>query len=149
MEIRNVTAEQLEHAAHKAVVRMVQGGAWGARHGMVEPIGATREGGRKWRITLRTVMGEDGRPVWGRLGFRRRKDGTRCRVPGAVCWHGHRAFMRALLEVAPHAVIVTGMARYDGREHFEHAHWATAERNLGSVVDPVYYADLCDCEAEG
>ena len=32
------------------------------------------------------------------------KDGSLRRVPGAVCWHGHRDFMRALFRLAPESM---------------------------------------------
>lgn len=147
MEIRNVTAEQLEYAAHTAQVRMVQGGSWGRRHygAMVEPVGQTRQGGRKWRLTLRTIKDEDGKVIFGRRGFTRNANGNRRRIPGCVCWHGHRAFMRALFATAPHATIITGVARYNGLEHFEQTHRMTGLRNVGGVYEPVTFADLCDC----
>jgi hypothetical protein len=147
MEIRNVTAEQLEFAAHEANVRMMMGGSWGApQYGvMVTPVGCTRQGGRVWRLTLRTARDESGKVVWGRRGFAHNKDGSRRRVPGPVCWHGHRAFMRALFKVAPHAIIISALARYNGSEDFERKHGATADHPVGSYYDPVTTANLCDC----
>jgi hypothetical protein len=152
MEIRNVTAEHLEFAAHEAHVRMTQGGSWGRSKGLgggfVEPVGCTRQGGRVWRLTLRTARDESGKVVWGRRGFARNKDGSRRRVPGPVCWHGHRAFMRALFKVAPHAVIISSLARYNDAEDFERKHGATADHPAGSYYDPVTVANLCDCKGD-
>jgi hypothetical protein len=143
MEIRNVTAEQLEAAAIMASVRLSAGGAWGERYrGMIQPVRATRNGGRVWRIVLRTVGTP---PKWGRRGFKVCKNGQRSRVPGAVCWHGHRAFMRALYRLAPHAVIISALARYNSAEDFEAKHGETGERPTGYRNSGDTLSDLCDC----
>jgi hypothetical protein len=98
--------------------------------------------GTSWRFTLRTTSRH-----YGRRGFsRRRSDGERRRVGGAVCWHGHRDFMRRLFDLAPDAVIISSFIRYDGAADFERKHLSTYDRNVGSQIDPVCYGDLCDCE---
>lgn len=59
-------------------------------------------------------------------------------IPGAVCWHGHRDFMRALFKLAPDAIISTTLATYRGREDFERSHGATRHssgRYFGFGVD--------------
>ena len=38
------------------------------------------------------------------------------------------------------------MARYNGAEDFERKYAATGDREVGSRMDPVILADLCDCE---
>lgn len=40
-------------------------------------------------------------------------------IPGAVCWHGHRDFMRALFTVEEYGRIQTALADYKGRDDFE------------------------------
>ena len=40
-------------------------------------------------------------------------------IPGAVCWHGHRDFMRALFVVEINGRVQTAMADYRGRRDFE------------------------------
>jgi hypothetical protein len=72
--------------------------------------------------------------------------GTDGKKMNYVCWHGHRAFMRALYMLAPDARIRSGMAYYKGSDHFEQTHGDTAYRNIGSQVSPQSYADACDCD---
>lgn len=66
----------------------------------------------------------------------------------AVCWHGHRDFMREVFRVNPDARIKTGWADYKGSEDFEDKFGATAYRNVGSMMYPAYAKDICKC-AEG
>jgi len=100
--------------------------------------------GRGWRFRLKT----DGpKPRFGRVSANQvRRNGERRRIPGAVCWHGHREFMRALFERAPGATLETGLITYRGREDFERRHASTGLRNVGSQVWPVFYGNCCDCD---
>lgn len=65
------------------------------------------------------------------------------RSVAAVCWHGHRDFMRALYRRAPSAIIRTAMAKYLNAAHFEAAH----ESTKGGYANPyaVPFADACHC----
>jgi len=65
---------------------------------------------------------------------------------GAVCWHGHRDFMRAVFEREPDARIHTALADYHGAEDFERKYRDT-NKNIGSVMRPLRYGDACKCEA--
>src|SRR3990167_6512206 len=142
MEIRGVSREDLYLAAEKANVLLRGSGQWNSPDRFVTSKGLTRNGEPKWLVTLATVRDSAGGVVYGRRGFYVNKDGKRCRVPGAVCWHVHRAFMRALFSLRPNAVIISAFARYNGSEHFEQTHEETAYRNVGSSDE---YGDLCDC----
>ena len=70
--------------------------------------------------------------------------GKRRRVH-AVCWHGHRAFMRALYALAPSARIVTAFTTYNGAAEFEAKHEATAGQQTGPSIARVAFAELCAC----
>lgn len=109
--------------------------------------------GRGWRLTLKL---ESSRDPFHRHGHRSDSrnvaynDGCGKRM-SYVCWHGHRAFMRALYRLAPDAIIRTGLATYRGADDFERTHQATAwgsdpARGIGSLVAPLAYSDACDCE---
>lgn len=75
--------------------------------------------GRALRVRLKT-KGTGDALKYGRRGRCRRKDGERRRVPGAVCWHGHRDFFRALYDLAgPNVRVKTMLADYRNADHFE------------------------------
>lgn len=64
----------------------------------------------------------------------------------AACWHAYRDAVRAVFAVYPHAVITTALARYEGSEGFEAVYPATADHNIGSMMQPAYMPDLCNCD---
>jgi len=72
-----------------------------------------RKDGRAWRFTLKTVGPKHPRR---RIGINGRT------IPGAVCWHGHRDFFRALYYHDMEAIIKTTLAKYEGAEHFEYTY---------------------------
>lgn len=76
-------------------------------------------------------------------GARRSSSGRRMT---AACWHAFRDTFRAILVADPDAVIVTAMARYDGRDGFERTYPATGSRNVGSQASSAYMPELCDCD---
>ncbi|HEX2616631.1 MAG TPA: hypothetical protein VHL57_03760 [Flavobacteriales bacterium] len=64
----------------------------------------------------------------------------------AACWHAYRDVMIEVFNINPDARIYTGMAKYKGREGFEANYPRTADQNIGSMVQPAYMPDLCECE---
>ena len=66
----------------------------------------------------------------------------------AVCWHGHRDWMRALFALDPDARIKTAMADYRESDGFERVFPATGDRNIGSQMHPLIYRDACYCADE-
>jgi len=67
----------------------------------------------------------------------------------AVCWHGHRDFMRAILAREPDARIKTMWADYRGSEDFERNFEVTGLRNVGSMMYPVTAQGVCNCGRNG
>ena len=63
----------------------------------------------------------------------------------AVCWHGHRDFMRAVFRVNPDARIKTMWADYKGSEVFEDIFPDTAYKNVGSMMYPATADSVCKC----
>ena len=63
----------------------------------------------------------------------------------AVCWHGHRDFMRRLFQHDPEARIKTHVADYKGQENFEATYVDTGYQNVGAPIYPRYRADVCTC----
>ena len=100
-----------------------------------------RKQGRAIAFRLKTTL-----PVrYGRRSQQvRTKAGELRRVPGAVCWHGHRAFMRAVFAVNPEARIKTALADYHGVHQFEETHSATAGQGNGYNLA---YGSACYCGA--
>lgn len=63
----------------------------------------------------------------------------------AACYHGHWAFMYALLTLQPDARIKSHMADYRGRADFLAKAPAVGGRNIGSMARPMAYGAACDC----
>lgn len=63
----------------------------------------------------------------------------------ALCWHGHRDVMQEIFTRHPTALLVTAMARYDGADGFECEYPQTGDQNIGSIAQPLCYADACLC----
>jgi hypothetical protein len=63
----------------------------------------------------------------------------------AACWHLHYDFMEHLFNINPDAVLVSAVARYEGRADFEDRAVETAYTNIGSMARPVYLGDACAC----
>jgi hypothetical protein len=93
----------------------------------------TRKGGFAGRFIVADSKGP---------GARRSSSGRRGPY---LCWHGFRDVYVALFEAYPAAVIVTSMARYNGRVGFYDNYPATARTNVGSVMLPRYMPALCEC----
>lgn len=76
-----------------------------------------------------------------------RKHGSRQASSGRhgkwLCWHGFRDVFRAVMDVNPDAVVRSRDAIYRGKQGFENTYPSTAERNVGSMVQPAYAPDLC------
>ena len=77
-------------------------------------------------------------------GGRRSHTGRRV---AAACWHVHRDIMREIFDANPDAILVTAVVRYEGRDDFERKYRATGEQNIGSMAQPLYYINACDCNA--
>jgi len=132
MKVWGLTAAEIQHAAASAGVRLSD-----------EPV----KDGRAFRFTLRTHgPTTTGLPVkWGRRSrHQKNKDGQYRRVPGAVCWHGHRAFMRACYRINGRARIKTSMADYRGQTDFERSHRDTFGSYSHWGSQP--YGQSCDCQ---
>lgn len=135
MYVEGATRETLEAAAQAVGIRLSELRPWG----------------KGFRFRLKTSgPTSDGRPVrYGRRSRMRARSGRRRRIPGAVCWHGHRAYMLALFERAPSALLSTSLATYRGARDFARkyrdTYWATS--SPGAWANHAPAAELpCDCE---
>ena len=133
MHVKNATESALKDAAHAVGVRL--NGPTPNRNG--------------YRFTLRTD-GYGAALRYGRRGFHLNRDGGRRRIPGRVCWHGHRDFMRELFARCPDAVLVTALATYNGAADFESKFRNTyyqKPHGAGVVFNPSTAEALpCDCD---
>lgn len=79
------------------------------------------------------------------------RDGHRITHSGrrhhSACWHVHRDVMREIFDANADAILVTALARYEGRDDFERKYPATGETNVGSMMQPLYMINACDCNA--
>ena len=104
---------------------------------------ANREGG--YELYWDGGMSLRGRilPASGRVkGARRSHSGRRIK---ATCWHGFRDVFIAFFEACPDGRVTTAMADYRGRASFYAQYEATGDREVGSMMEPRTYSDLCDC----
>lgn len=71
-------------------------------------------------------------------------------VPGAVCWHGHRDFLRAFYRLIPNAKIRTAFITYTGARDFEARYRSTYDggpkNGTGGFASCRPYEDACSCE---
>ncbi len=70
---------------------------------------------------------------------------TAQRRTAAACWHAHRDVMRAIFKLAPDALLITMLARYEGSEGFEHEFPMTGAQNAGSMMQSRLRQDCCKC----
>lgn len=106
--------------------------------------GGIRKDGRAWnfRLALNSGVkrGKNHRYQRVSVGYRQGE-----RRVAAVCWHGHRDFMRALFALDRDARIKSAIADYRGSEAFERDFPATAFNNVGSMMYPTFAKDACTC----
>jgi hypothetical protein len=66
-----------------------------------------------------------------------------------ACWHAYRDVLAEVFRRYPNAVIRAGMAwrvTYRGMEGFLATYPETANRNVGSQMEPVTMPELCNCD---
>jgi hypothetical protein len=78
-------------------------------------------------------------------GCTQRKIGPTGRRIHAVCWHGHRDFLRSLFARTPSAVVISCVARYENSADFEASFAATGSQNVGGQMNPVPLDRACEC----
>jgi len=140
MEIRNVTPAQFEQVVGEISRRMYSGNVvceWLRGRYQLTPTLLRADGTAfRGRVVVRDSRSPGARRSWsGR------------RMP-AACWHAFRDVVRATLREYPQAIVKTSMARYT-YANFEDVYPGTGERNVGSLFQPAYMPDLCDCDHEG
>lgn len=112
----------------------------------IEYVSKSRGGGETWRLTLKP---KNSRGPGGRISVMGIVWGEGIRHVSAVCWHGHGDFFDALLSINPHAVFnVAGNRKIYVNLHAEVVgNWE--DRNIGSIMYPMYYSEACHCGEDG
>jgi hypothetical protein len=101
------------------------------------------------RFAARIVPKDSGARMFGQKiktsapGARRSWSGRRI---NAACWHAYRDAIIAVFDINPDARVYTAMAKYVGRDGFMAEYPRTADKNIGSMVQPAYMPELCDCD---
>lgn len=101
-----------------------------------------------FRLALirKVTLGPRGGKHWEVTNYQRTsRDWDHQRTVNAVCWHGHRDFMRVLFKLLPDLLLVTGLAHYHGKNGFEETFESTGYRNIGSQFAPMQYREACTC----
>lgn len=65
-----------------------------------------------------------------------------------ACWHAYRDVMEEIFNINSDARLRTSLAVYDGLDGFRENYPATAYKNIGSMMQPAYMPQLCDCRDE-
>lgn len=137
MKVWNADESQIREAIAEAGLKVY--GEWSDYgHGN----GIVREGrALRFRLGLDTTQPRHNPGNF--LPYQRRSTYSGRKV-AAVCWHGHRDFMRALYRLAPDARIKTALADYHGAEDFERQFRSTYGVGNGWNIS---YGQACGCVA--
>ena len=133
MKVWDATEKDIRAAAKTAKV---------ALHGDWSGYAVTPDG-RALRFRLK--VNEHERRKDGTLPYQRVSQSTygTPRRLSALCWHGHRDFMRALFARCPDARLKTALADYRGAEDFEKTYRSTyGNGNQYNLA----YGQACTCE---
>lgn len=145
MKVIGVSLAQLESIAAVVGVRIAERNNY-----QVRASERLRKDGRvESRFTLRTLYST--RPhsaPYRRIGsaWPGRKPRS---LPGILCWHGHRDFMRELFKRYPEAILESVLAKYKGREGFEREYAETGYQNIDRQAFPLEIQDACRCGDDG
>lgn len=167
MIVQGITREALEHIAERRGVKIQSYSVrWIVPRNVRVQAGAKLLNTRieQHSFVLRPVTGSDKYRAYSlKQGWRTKQPDIfepeerevqflRPRRKAAICWHGHRDFMRDVFAVNPHASIKTCMARYADKFDFERTHERTRTGHTGPYGYGIFsgfgieYADGCPCE---
>lgn len=111
----------------------------------MEYMSGSRGGGETWRVTIKP---KEARGPGGRLGQMGLMGYGTPRHVAAACWHAHGDFFDAVLTINPYAkIVVMGKKVSVANRGFVQGNWE--DRNIGSMMAPVYYSQACHCGEKG
>lgn len=127
MEIIGVTLEEFKSAVESASAN------YGGNLVIHDDAKAISSRSSRGRVTVLDSRGWGARRSWsGRHGK-------------WACWHAYRDVLTEIFEINPNARVKTSLADYRGVDGFESSYPATAYKNIGSMMQPAYMPELCDC----
>ena len=140
MIVRGLTREQLEeaissvpNASYEYIDRLGKG--YRVKLRVVDSKGPYHRRGLTY--TSRAIKLPDGTPSTKQYPPKRL---------ASLCWHGFREVFMAIYSRHRDAVIITGRARYNDRDHFVETYRNTGHDNIGSRMIPMEYQEACDCD---
>lgn len=138
MKVWNATEDQIRQAIRETGLKVY--GEW-SDYGTGN--GIERDGrALRFRLSIDTAQTRD---ADGFLPYQRQSANPSIRRKlAAVCWHGHRDFMRALFRLAPDARIKTALADYRGADDFERKYRQTYGNGNHYNLS---YGQACNCAA--
>ena len=118
--------------------------------GKSTPLVTVNRNGSRIRFALRVA---DCREPGHRLHIRYSMNGkTHRKRSHYACWHAHRDVLAALFDLLPRARVLSGSRFasggrivYDGKQGFLDT-YRESDRNIGSLMFPVYFSESCECE---
>ena len=126
MIIKNVSGEDLSKALAKVNEKYDNNVIWNNY----------QKEGNRFRVTLRVI---DSHGKGARLSQSTTSKGNRRHLISA-CWHIHGDFFDELLNINQNAIIQTSITTIDKHG----GNWT--DRNIGSMINPLYYSEACECE---
>jgi len=101
----------------------------------------TRKG---WYVTQFRLSVKDCKGPGHKLGFTITKSGRRRRL-SAACWHVFRDVIQGIYDTDTDAKVKTSIANYTNKENFMGWYEDTGNINIGSMMEPLYFKDACEC----
>jgi len=92
-------------------------------------IKAIRNGWFHFRVTLEVFSSKE---KGARIGI----SGRRVK---AACWHVYGRYIDTIFQLDEEAVVWTAGKKYTKNN------WVWEDRNVGSILSPIYYSTLCKC----
>lgn len=89
----------------------------------------------RFRVTLKV---KDLHKPGSRLGFSLTSKGNHRHIPSA-CWHLYGRFIDIIFELEPKARV-----QANGNVFYSY-NWEWIDRNIGSMMNPFYYSEACEC----
>jgi hypothetical protein len=144
--------EAAERAAEQVGVCLYNLRDSGRRIAFTLKTGAPSEWREDWRGRRKLMPRYQRQSQWERHSTAKGHEGEVFypTVPGAVCWHGYRDFLRAFYARVPDAKVRTSFTTYQNAAHFEATYRATYDgperEGIGFASGYRPYEDACTCD---
>lgn len=135
MKISNTTESEIRTALEKINVKY-------ENNVIIDKITPANKKNTAFNVKLKVA---NSRGKGSRIGFSTNKDGSKRRLASA-CFHAFGYFIMALREINSDVVIHSNGKKID-RDSTMIDIWE--DRNIGSMMQPLYYSEACDCIDQG